>query len=175
MIDAATLANLWDAHVDRLTLIARSIGGPAEDAVQEAFVALAAQRKLPSDPMAWLVRVTRNQLLQWHRGNRRRRDRETLVGSQSWFDCEEKSADRMDAAEVTAAIQALPSPDREIVVMHIWGEMTFDSIARVVGGSRAKAHRTFVRNLQMLKQQFDPEDFVGVGPTDQSSSKGFEE
>lgn len=81
MIEATTLAELWDDHSDRLLLIARSIGGPAEDAVQEAFVALASQAIMPTDPMAWLVRVTRNRLLQWHRSGKRRRTRETAVGS----------------------------------------------------------------------------------------------
>ena len=161
MIEATTLADLWEEHSDRLLLIARSIGGPAEDAVQEAFVALASQALLPGDPMAWLVRVTRNRLLQWHRSNKRRRARETAVGSKPWFDCQSMSSQqRMDAAEVTAALQALPSPDREIIVMHLWGEMSFESIAAVVGGSRAKTHRAYGRGLQTLQQKFNPENFV---------------
>ncbi len=157
MIDATTLAELWDDHSDRLLLVARSIGGPAEDAVQEAFVALAGQGQSPDDPMAWLVRVTRNRLLQWHRTAKRRRARESAVGAKPWFDHETQSAQqRLDGAEVTAALQRLPSPDREIIVMHLWGEMSFESIAVVVGGSRAKAHRTFTRGIQTLQCQFDP-------------------
>ena len=142
MIDPNTLSEIWDAHADRLLLIARSIGGPAEDAVQEAFVALATQRVLPQDPMAWLVRVTRNRLLQWHRGNRRRRNRETSVCALPWFECEVISIERkLDARDVTAALLALSSPEREVIVMHLWGEMTFESIAEVIGSSRASAHR----------------------------------
>jgi RNA polymerase sigma factor (sigma-70 family) len=161
VIDASTLAELWDEHADRLLLIARSIGGPVEDAVQEAFVALASQRCLPNDPRAWLVRVTRNRLLQWHRGNQRRRRRESVAGSKLWFDCQEMSAQqRLDATEITEALQALPSPDREIIVMHLWGEMSFESIAAVVGGSRAKAHRAFGRGLETLQQKFNPDPMV---------------
>ena len=133
----------------------------AEDAVQEAFVALASCRRLPDDPMAWLVRVMRNRLLQWHRGNRRRRDREHRVGMKPWFENETLSAQqRLDAAEVTEVLQKLPSPDREIIVMHLWGEMSFESIARVVGGSRAKAHRSFTRGLATLRTHFEAEQLV---------------
>ncbi len=157
VIDAAILAELWDEHADRLLLIARSIGGPAEDAVQEAFVALATQPAVPADPMAWLVRVTRNRLLQWYRRDRRRKEREAAVGMRPWFDDESKPAgQKLDAAEVTEALRSLPSPDREIIVMHLWGEMSFESIAAVVGGSRAKAHRTFGRGLAALQQRFNP-------------------
>ena len=158
MIDATTLAEIWDAHADRVLLIARSIGGPAEDAVQEAFIALATQSGLPDDPMAWLVRVTRNRLLQWHRGNRRRRVRETCACKHSWFDCDVLAVDqRLDAREVTAALIALSSPEREVIVMHLWGEMTFESIAKVIGVSRASAHRAFGRGLESLKEKFDCE------------------
>jgi len=158
VIDAATLVEIWDAHADRLLLVARSIGGPAEDAVQEAFVELARQPELPVDPMAWLVRVTRNRLLQWHRGNRRRRTREILVSESSWFDCEILNVDqRLDAREVTAALIAISSPEREVIVMHLWGDMTFESIAEVIGVSRASAHRAFTRGLETLKAQFSKE------------------
>lgn len=174
MIDPAILAEIWRTHVDRLLLIARSIGGPAEDAVQEAFVELAARQELPDDSMAWLVKVTRNRLLQWHRGNRRRRNRESLVGHQTWFDGGVRSSDRrLDGEEVASAIQAMPSPDREIIVMHIWGEMSFESIARVVGGSRAKAHRTFRRQMQNLKEQFDPDHLVDAAPGSGNQYRGI--
>jgi RNA polymerase sigma-70 factor (ECF subfamily) len=156
VIDAATLAEIWDAHVDRLLLIARSIGGPAEDAVQEAFIALATQSQLPDDPLAWLVRVTRNRLRQWHRSNRRRRDREARVCDHRWFDSEILSLDeKLDARAVTAALSALSSPEREVIVMHLWGEMTFESIAAVMGGSRATAHRVFRRGLETLRKRFN--------------------
>jgi RNA polymerase sigma factor (sigma-70 family) len=175
VIDATTLTDLWHQHADRLLLVAKSMGGPAEDAVQEAFVALASQRKLPADPMAWLVRVTRNRLLQWHRSQQRRRARESLVAETDWFDCQIlTSQQRLEAKEVTSALQSLPSPDREIIVMHIWGEMTFESIARVVGGSSATAHRAFARGLASLRQQFHPDrEVASMGPARRSVPRGF--
>ena len=161
VIDATTLAEIWDENSDRLLLIARSMGGPAEDAVQEAFVSLARQSELPDDPLAWLVRVARNRLLQWHRGNRRRRAREEFVGDRSWFDYEILSVERrLDGREVTRALIAMSSPEREIIVMHLWGDMTFESIAEVIGVSRASAHRAFVRGLETLKEQFSSESTV---------------
>ena len=155
MIDPTTLAETWDDCADRLLLIARSIGGPAEDAVQEAFVTLASQPCMPDDPMAWLVRVTRNQLLQWKRSGGRRRRRETNACHPNWFDNEKTQIDqRIDAREVTAALVAMDSPQREVIVMHLWGGMTFEAIGQILDMSRASAHRSFQQGLATLKLQF---------------------
>ena len=155
MLDPDKLTEVWDQHADRLLLIARSIGGPAEDAVQEAFIALATQKQLPDDPMAWLVKVARHRLLQWRRSRLRRRARESRRTDVAWFDCDMTLVDqKIDAKEITAALQEIDSPDREIIVMHLWGGMTFDAIAKVVGGSRAKAHRNFQRGIETLQTKF---------------------
>lgn len=155
MIDANTLADTWDACADRLLLIARSIGGPGEDAVQEAFVALAAQPQLPDDPMAWLVRVTRNRLLQWQRSGQRRRRRERASFQPNWFDGEVLRLDQqIDARQVTAALVQMSSPQREIIVMHLWGGLTFEAIGQILEVSRASAHRSFHQGLDSLKREF---------------------
>ena len=65
---------------------------------------------------------------------------------------------KIDGEIVAEALRQMPSPQREIIVMHLWGEMTFESIAGVVGGSRASAHRTFQRGIEDLKQRFNPEN-----------------
>jgi len=158
VIDEETLRAIWDAHADRLLLIARSIGEPAEDAVQEAFVALATQTDVPNDPLAWLVRTVRNRLIQWHRSRTRRRIRERDVGTSRWFERAGSAGvsgvdSGVDAEEAAAALRRLESPAREIVVMHVWGDMSFEAIADVVGGSRATVHRQFHRGLQQLQQR----------------------
>ncbi|WP_404306167.1 RNA polymerase sigma factor [Neorhodopirellula lusitana] len=161
LIEAATLSKIWNEHADRLLLIARSIGPGsdvtlAEDAVQEAFVRLASQPELPDDPMAWLVRVMRNQILQWHRSRGRRRCRESCVSRADWFQVD--ISESIDAATATAALMKVQSPMREIIVMHLWGDMTFESIAKVMELSRASTYRRFQSGLETLKQQLNPVD-----------------
>ena len=102
LIDPADLRELWHHHADRLLLIARSMGDGAEDAVQEAFVALARQPAPPQDPLAWLVRVARNAILQYRRAGGRRRQRES-VASQRWF----AATDRCQQFPVSASFGGL--------------------------------------------------------------------
>ncbi|QDT11868.1 RNA polymerase sigma factor [Stieleria marina] len=156
MIEPAVLASLFNEHADRLLLVARSMGEPAEDAVQEAFVALATQAIVPAEPMAWLVAVVRNHLRQSYRSNGRRQQREFRLPVMNWFQSTPQIDTKIDGQTVSAALQRCPSPDREIVVMHLWGEMTFQSIGEIVGMSRAKAHRVFQKQIGQLQEQFNP-------------------
>ena len=167
MIDPIALRDIWDAHSDRLMLIGRSMVDPAdasdaEDAVQEAFIALAVQSEPPDDPLAWMIRVVRNQLLQWRRSHGRRRRREHRCHDQrqppaAWLSHPQLAVDRrLDARAVTAALAELPDDQRQVIVMHLWGEMSFERIAGVVGGSRSAVHRLYGRGLEQLKTRFDP-------------------
>lgn len=155
LIEARELAEIWDQHAERVLLITRAMGEPAEDAVQDAFVALACQSERPRDPLAWLIQVARNQLLQAYRAGVRRQKRESLVGAKNWFAGDHIHVDRkLDASEVTAALLRMPSPEREIIVMHLWGEMTFETIAEIVELSRAATHRAFHHGIDLLKTEF---------------------
>ena len=152
------LAETWRRCSSRLLLIARSIGEPAEDAVQEAFLQLARQSPPPDDPFAWLVKVTRNQILQWRRSRDRRRRRERSRSEQPWFEQGQLRVDSsMDGKRVTEALQSLEPEQRQIIVMHLWGNLSFQQIAQVMNRSRSTIHRTYQSGIQAMKRQFNPE------------------
>lgn len=161
VIDPQTLSRLWRRHVDRLLIVARGIGEPAEDAVQEAFLQLTRQAMLPDDPLAWLVRVTRNQLLQWQRSGTRRTARERRAADPAgatspWLDSpQDRVEDRLDGALVTERLRQLPAGVREVMVMHLWGELTFQQIAPIVGRSRSSVHRQYQQGLRQLRCHFE--------------------
>lgn len=158
MLDPSHLSKLWDAHSAKLLLIARAMGESAEDAVQEAFIELACQSESPEDVFAWLVRVVRNRQLQWLRSGMRRRQREEICTTTNWFEGHVHAIDqRLDAVEVTKALQSLAQQEREVIVMHLWGGLSFESIAVLMGTSRASANRIFHRGIHELKQRFNHE------------------
>lgn len=154
MLPFDQLAKAWEEYADRLLLIARSFGDLGEDAVQEAFLALSRQRRLPDEPLAWLVKVARNQVLQWNRSQKRRSQRHiNRAVDVAWLEPSETN-EFIDVAEVTVAIQQLPLPLAEIVTMHLWGQLTFDQIADVVGSSRSTVHRRYAEAIQILRKRF---------------------
>jgi RNA polymerase sigma factor (sigma-70 family) len=152
MIEPALLQQLWTENIDRLLLVARSIGEPAEDAVQEAFVRLAVQHDLPDDPVAWLVRVMRNQLLAWHReGTRRRRREQVRAAEAPWFTEKASRSDEVDWSEVAEQLRRLEDEPRQVIVMHLWGGLTFQQIAEILGSSRSTIHRIYQKALAELR------------------------
>lgn len=133
----------------------------AEDAVQEAFLELSRQPTRPSDEFAWMVRVVRNRLLSWHRSGRRRQARETTHWESktlrdTWFEASQLN-NPANAQELTDALRSLNDVDRQIVVMHHWGEMTFSEIADTVNASRSSVHRRYQSSLRRLRQQLTQE------------------
>lgn len=104
----------------------------AEDVVQEAFVRYwRHQRTLPGDPMALMVTSVRRAALDLARREGRRTVRDGLAGQAEdpvcAFECTLDGQERRAAVE--EAVARLPPEQREVLVLKIWGELTFEQIA----------------------------------------------
>jgi RNA polymerase sigma factor (sigma-70 family) len=148
------LGRLVDRHAAALVLYARQWCAAAEDVVQEAFLKLVTQRQPPDNPAAWLYRVVRNAALTAARSQRRRQRHETAAAAQapSWFTTD-PDAEGLDAEAATAALQALSLEEREVIVAHLWGGLTFEQIAEVAGCSTSTAHRRYAAALAALRER----------------------
>ena len=147
------LGQLIDDHAAALTLFARQWCAAPEDVVQEAFVKLSAHRPLPNDPVAWLFRVVRNGAASAARAERRRRRHETGAAAHRslWFAPSESAV--IDGTDAAAALQTLPIEEREAVVAHLWGGLTFEQIGRLAGVSSSTAHRRYLKALSTLRER----------------------
>jgi RNA polymerase sigma-70 factor (ECF subfamily) len=151
-MDARRLAELIDAHASTLVLYARQWCAAPEDVVQDAFCKLAASRSWPEDPAAWLFRVVRNAAIDAGRSDRRRQLREARVAKpERWF--VEPAIDGLDADQAVAALQGLPTEQREVIVARLWGGLTFEQFAEVAGCSASSAHRRFEAGIEALRKK----------------------
>ena len=105
----------------------------AEDVVQEAFVRFwRHQRHLPGEPMALLVTSVRRAAFDLARRDLRRATREERIASDSG-DNEPVFAPALDDDDrrqaIETALRRLPAEQREVLVLKIWGELTFEQIA----------------------------------------------
>lgn len=130
-----------------------------EDAVQDAFIELAKQSTEPHEVLGWLVRVTRNRILDSIRAESRRQRREFAHGEQRWF-TEPASTQEVDTEQLTGVLEALDELPRQIITMHVWGEMTFEAIAEVLQISSSSAHRHYHHALSVLGTQLQKDDHV---------------
>jgi RNA polymerase sigma factor (sigma-70 family) len=152
VMEPELLGRLLDRHGPPLVLYARQWCAAPEDVVQEAFLKLAALARLPDRVVPWLYRVVRNAAISAGRSERRRRRHETEAAAHAppWFVPRE---DGLDASTAEAALRALPLEQREIIVAHLWGGLTFEEIAAVSGCSSSTAHRRYGEGLAELRRR----------------------
>jgi RNA polymerase sigma-70 factor (ECF subfamily) len=147
------LGHLMDEHAAALVLYARQWCSAPEDVVQEAFIKLVAQPGTPANIVPWLYRVVRNTALSAARSARRRAYHETVAAAQApgWFAPSEGAG--LDAQAATTALQGLPLEQRETIVAHLWGGLTFEQIAELTGSSSSTTHRWYLAGLSALRER----------------------
>ncbi len=152
-LEPTVLGQLYRQHAAALRLYARQWGGSAEDLVQNAFVRLAQQVPPPDNVPAWLYRVVRNEARAAYRSAARRRQREQRAGvPEAWLG---PSDDRLDADEAARRLAELPLELREVIVARLWGGLTFEEIAALVGCSLPTAHRRYHAGLDQLRERLE--------------------
>ena len=153
-VDPALIAELFDRHAAALEFYAAQRTTVPQDCVQEAFLELARQAAPPADPGAWLFRVVRNRALNAARAEKRRAAHEDRAARRQVAN--RRAADPGDAAALADMLQLLAEQQREIVVLRVWGKLSWQEIAEVVGISRSTAQRNYVQALQQLRKHLEP-------------------
>jgi len=105
----------------------------AEDAVHDGFVRFWPRRGNARDMAALFFTCVRSSALDGRRKDKRRRRREERAGgTMPWF--EDAGSTGLARNEVVErALEQLPVEQREVVVLKIWGGLTFGQIAEGIG------------------------------------------
>ena len=154
----------------KLLLYARqwvSSRADAEDIVQNAFVRF--WRHQPSaapEHYPLLYAAVRTHALDWLRANERRMRRENderapvVHGDEPIFD---ESIDQRELAEtLQQALRRLPEQQREVLVLRIWGELTFAEIATLFKESINTVASRYRYALEALRRNLQPLNYERV-------------
>jgi RNA polymerase sigma factor (sigma-70 family) len=147
------LGRMIDRHGPALRLYAGQLCDCPDDVVQDALVELARCRVAPGQPLAWLYRAVRFRALSARRSAKRRKRHEAAAARQRPTSVTGQAAGSEEAQVVTGALASLPRSEREVVVAHIWGGLTFEEIGRLVGTSGSTAHRRFRAGLGAMREK----------------------
>lgn len=156
--------HFYAAKAAGLILYGRALGlshGEAEDVLQETFLALMQKTVMPREPEHYCLRSFRNRALNYKRSLWRRLTRE--LESQRWF---EKSAS--ETPEERAAMRSLaelPAEQREVVVLKIWNQYTFEEIGGLLEISPNTAAGRYRYGLQKIKARLEGLDYERDGFT----------
>jgi RNA polymerase sigma-70 factor (ECF subfamily) len=152
------IAELVDNYGAALVLYARQWCDSPEDVVQTALLKLVRVRVPPDNLVPWLYRVVRNGAIDASRAARRRHKYEAAAAESvpKWF-ASSPDPGGMDAHTAALALAELPAETREIIVMHLWGGLTFEQIAQAVGSSAATCYRRYAAGIDTLRTKLGAE------------------
>ncbi len=166
---------IYRAKAAELVLYGRALGlshAEAEDVLQETFISLFKRVEPPTRPEHYCVRAFHNHALNYRRSLWRRLARNWE--SQRWFEpsLEEDPKER----SMMKALRNLPREQREVIVLKIWHDHTFEEIGELIGISPNTAAGRYRYGLQKLRKHlkganYEPDEqtgnalaFVGAAP-----------
>ncbi|HEU5235446.1 MAG TPA: sigma-70 family RNA polymerase sigma factor [Terriglobales bacterium] len=152
-LEREEVERLYRTHAKVLVVFASSVVGDrskAQDVVQQVFLKLIDRPiEHPENWAAYLYSAVRNTARNEVRSNQRLLE---LDEAQPWFAVEHATADFLSERRLRRALWALPEEQREVAVMHIWGELTFATIARVLGINENTAASRYRYALAQLRE-----------------------
>ena len=156
---------LYHSKATELVLYGRALGlshAEAEDIVQETFLRLIQMSGSPERPEHYCVRSFRNKALNHKRKLWRRVTRE--YESSRWF---ELASD--ESANESAAMRCLSElalPQREVIVLKLWHDYTFEEIGELLEVSPHTAAGRYHYGLEKLRacmkgESHETNEYVG--------------
>jgi RNA polymerase sigma-70 factor (ECF subfamily) len=142
-------------------LYGRALGlshGEAEDVLQETFLALVKMPSTPENPEHYCVRSFRNRALNYRRGLWRRLARE--LESHRWFERTPAESPRERAA--MHCLAGLPAAQREVIVLKIWHQYTFEEIGQLLDLSPNTVAGRYRYGLEKLRVCLKGEDYERI-------------
>jgi RNA polymerase sigma-70 factor (ECF subfamily) len=162
MAECADSWSVWlEEHGAALLLLARhwvANRADAEDVVQEAFIRFWHSRASVEVPVAYLYACVKHCALDWQRGRLRRQHREQTVArpeAESLFVAPVDQEERRLAIE--SALRRLPTSQAEVLVMKIWGELSFPQIAAALETSPNTVASRYRYALAKLREELAAE------------------
>lgn len=150
--------NLYRAKASELILYGRALGlshGEAEDVLQDTFVALMQRLQPPASPEHYCMRSFRNRALNYRRSLWRRLTRE--LESARWF---QRGPDESPAERAAMrGLATLPREQREVIVLKLWHDHTFEEIGELLDISPNTAAGRYRYGLQKLRSLLKGESY----------------
>ena len=153
----AEIELLYRQHGAALLLFALAITGErsrAQDAVHHVFVRLLESGDLrrAGNKKAYLFGCVRNAIL----NERKRQDRDRPLDDSAWFSPPDQ--DYAGEQNLRRALAALPEDQRQVVVLHVWGELTFAQIGELLEIAANTAASRYRYALSKLRDSMLPRE-----------------
>jgi RNA polymerase sigma-70 factor, ECF subfamily len=147
---------LYQQHGPGLLLYGCSLLGrkhAAEDVLQQVFMKLLEQNTTPEEPKPYLFRAVHNAALNLMRNEHKQVE---LADIEPWF--EAPQPDHAARATLTVELMRVPEEQRQVLVLHVWGGLSFEEIGSVLDISANTAASRYRYAMQKLRAAMQPQD-----------------
>ena len=145
------MRQLYEEHARGLLAYACSFVSSfaaAEDIVHQVFERLLrGDLSITNAPVSYLYRAVRNASLNGIRDRAREVDFD-----EGWL--EAPSGMEHAAIELQSALRELPEEQREVILLHVWAQMSFEAVASALSISPNTAASRYRYALSKLREQF---------------------
>lgn len=124
--------------------------GSAEDAVQDALLAVASLRRRPDKLEAYLFRTVRNKALHSVKRDRRFDTGVDLIEFLDVAHCSEEQ--KILATQVTQQLSELDEDPRQVIIMKLFADLTFNEIAAITANSPNTVASWYRRGIEQLRE-----------------------
>jgi len=155
-LDRRDVERLYAEHAALLTGYACSLTGDrsaAEDVVHQVFARLLrGDIVVRQRPLTYLCQAVRNAVL----NERRTRSREVALDENgaSWLEAPPSLEET--ALAIEAALRRLPEEQREVIVLKVWGRLSFEEVGEAVGAPANTAASRYRYGLSKLRELLKP-------------------
>jgi len=149
--DRDSVRRLYEEHARGLVAYACSFVASfatAEDILHQVFERLLrGDLAITGAPVAYLYRAVRNTAMH------KIRDRASEVDfDEGWLDS--PVGMEQTAVELQSALRGLPEQQREVILLHVWGQMSFEEVANALEIPPNTAASRYRYGLSKLREQF---------------------
>jgi len=154
-LQADEVQSLNQQHGPGLLLYACSLVGrkhAAEDVLQQVFMKLLEQNSIPEEPKPYLFRAVHNVALNLIRSESKQIE---LADIEPWFEAPDQ--DHTERFTLMKELMRIPQDQRQVLVLHLWGGLSFDEIASMLAIPANTAASRYRYALQKLRGAMRPE------------------
>lgn len=119
----------------------------------KAYTALQSYQEDKGSFSAWLYSIARNAVIDHYRSQHATLDIEDVWDLQGDVDIPRDTDARLSLEKVQSYLKDLPSQQRELVLMRVWQELTYEEIASITGKSEASCKMMYSRTIKKLREQ----------------------
>lgn len=153
--------SLYETRAPQILLYGRALGlshSESEDLLQETFIALMQKDDAPEEPLHYCLRSFRNKALNHKRSLWRRLTRE--LESHRWF--ERTNGESPQERAAMRCLARLPAEQREVIVLKIWNDYTFENIGELLELSPNTVAGRYRYGLQKLRVCLNEQDYESL-------------